>query len=256
MPAVPEWTGLPDSRSAPVGLRALLMKTTWNGASQKGEGSKTSRVRWVGSDRPAIESLGHQCPTPSQVTKMTQTLPTDMDIYKFILFRSVFDASILTKQLIIDAKKLQEAGFYKNAILSYSHYLEQMLLTAVGSKYKDKPDEVQKFFTKILKIKDFERLNFGKIMKIVGDEIPISSIANQCDEVRKIRNSLAAHHFSTVGIGYSSSARDVNDYKKIIRRMYKFIKQEQEIADVEYFLYQSPLLIRAKLPERVIENRI
>ena len=35
--------------------------------------------------------------------------------------------------------------------------------------------------------------------------------------------------------------------------MYKFIKQEQEIADVEYFLYQSPLLIRAKLPERVIE---
>ena len=176
-----------------------------------------------------------------------------MGICVLILFRSVFDASILTKQLLIDAKKLQEAGFYKSAILSYSHYLEQMLLTAVGSKYKDEPNEVQKFFTNILKIKDFEQLTFGKIMKIVGDEIPVSNIASQCDEVRKIRNGLAAHHFSTVGIGYSSSSRDVNDYKKIIRRMYKFVKQEQEMANVEYFLYQQPLLIRNKLPERVVE---
>ena len=59
--------------------------------------------------------------------------------------------------------------------------------------------------------------------------------------------------FPPLALDILHPARDVNDYKKIIRRMYKFIKQEQEIADVEYFLYQSPLLIRAKLPERVIE---
>lgn len=165
----------------------------------------------------------------------------------------MFDASILTKQLLIDAQKLQEAGFYKSAILLYSHYLEQMLLTAVGAKHKDNPDEIKKLFTKILKMKDFERLTFGKIMDIARKEIPTSNIMSQCDEVRKIRNSLAAHHFSTVGIGYSSPSRDVNDYKRIIRRMYRFVKQEQSLQTVEYFLYQQPLRIRNKLPEIVVE---
>ena len=165
----------------------------------------------------------------------------------------MFDTSILTKQLLIDARKLQQEGFYKSAILSYSHYLEQMLLTAAGSKYKDKPDEFRKFFNKVLKMRDADQLNFYNIMKIVGEEIPISSITSQCDEVRTIRNGIAAHHVSTVGIGYSSSSRDVNDYKKIIRRMYKFVKREQKLPSIEIFLNTDPLRIHSRLPEIVLE---
>ena len=165
----------------------------------------------------------------------------------------MFDTSILTKQLFIDARKLQQERFYKSAILSYSHYLEQMLLTAAGSKYRDKPDEFRKFFNKVLKIRDTNQLNFYNIMKIVGGEIPISSITSQCDEVRIIRNGIAAHHVSTVGIGYSSSSRDVNDYKKIIRRMYKFVKKEQKLPGIENFLNTDPLRIHSRLPEIVLE---
>ena len=35
--------------------------------------------------------------------------------------------------------------------------------------------------------------------------------------------------------------------------MYRFVKQEQSLQTVEYFLYQQPLRIRNKLPEIVVE---
>ena len=35
--------------------------------------------------------------------------------------------------------------------------------------------------------------------------------------------------------------------------MYRFVKQEQSLPTVEYFLYQHPLLIRNEFPEIVVE---
>ena len=52
MPAVLEWTGLPDSRSAPVGLRVIDKNNLERCNSEQGEGSKTSRAWYADSIRP------------------------------------------------------------------------------------------------------------------------------------------------------------------------------------------------------------
>lgn len=175
---------------------------------------------------------------------------------KRILGKTImFQISFRTKKLLEDANNLQKAEYYQNAILTYAHYLEHMLLSSAIIYHVNNPIKAQKFLDKILKLKDEERLNLGKVMKIVPDEVFTSTSYDMCDEVRKIRNAIGGHSYFAIGLGYKfTRIEEVNYYKKIIRRIYKIIKNDKPLPNVEYFLeHVHPLSAHSRLETIVTE---
>lgn len=146
-----------------------------------------------------------------------------------------------TQKLWNDAVKLQKEGFYAQALLLYSHYLEQVLLISYLSYVEEKdPSKTKLVLDKIIRIKDERNLTFGNILSFVNPIIKNVEMQRLCKEVKEVRDTLAAHFFFVVNIDPLNKTKrafyDVNNYKKLIRRLYKFVRKTNRMSNVEYFL--------------------
>ena len=166
-----------------------------------------------------------------------------------------FKISFRTKKLLKDAKNLQKNKFYSNSILSYSHYLEQILLSSSILHLRSNPDEAENFLLKILQLTDKHKLTLGKIMRIIPNEILKNNDRENCEKIRNIRNVVGGHHFFAVGVGYNFLRMEETEYyKKIIRRLYKMLKDDgKNMSNVEVFLKMHPLTFHSRL-EKIITD--
>ena len=157
----------------------------------------------------------------------------------------MIDVPLRTKKILSDAKELEKQEFYLAAILLYVQYLEHMMLVAVIQywEYHD-PANIYHKLNKIFQIKDDAQLDFGKILSLIPNRILDKKTKQTCKCIQNIRNTMAAHSFFIVSLDKKDKKRhvvkDVNNYKKIIRRLYKLIRHEHRIANVEQFLDRHP----------------
>ncbi len=158
----------------------------------------------------------------------------------------VVTVPLRTQKVWGDARKLEKEGFYAPAILLYSHYLEQVMLISYLS-YVDQldPSKTKLVLDRILKIKDERNLTFGKIMSFVKPVMTDVEIIKLCKEVKEVRDTLAAHFFFVANLDRLNKTKrayyDVNNYRKMIRRLYAFIRTTEQIPQVEHLLkYGAP----------------
>jgi len=135
-----------------------------------------------------------------------------------------------TKKLYYDAIDLQKRGFYLASLLYFNAYLEQFLLFQFLCKTRDRnPIYAKKVHDDIINIKDKGNLTFGKILEIIKINNK-SKIYQLIKEIKQIRNDLVAHtHFVTLldkNNKYKLAFYDVNNYRKIVGKLYKHIKSE------------------------------
>jgi len=146
-----------------------------------------------------------------------------------------------TKTLLSDARKLEKKKFYLPSILLYTQYIEQILLVAMMNFYEyHEPQNIHKVLNYIFEIKDEKRLTFGKILTLIPDEVLDKKSMKLCDEIRNIRNVLAAHSFFVIQLDKNYKKmrviEDVNNYRKFIRRIYKLVRKDYLVKEAEYFL--------------------
>ena len=155
------------------------------------------------------------------------------------------------------AKELENGKFYTAALLYYSLYTEQLILVKY-IQYVDKkePVKAKNMIDGILQIKDKGGLTFGKTLEICKPILK-NGIEEKCREIKKIRDKLLAHPFFVMGIDKNNvlkmSFYDVNNYRKIVRRIYKLVKTKKVLTfddekEIYYFLeLGSPLSKRSNI---------
>ena len=162
------------------------------------------------------------------------------------------DVPLRTKKILSDAKELEKQEFYLAAILLYIQYLEHMMLVTIV-QYYEHHNLANNKLNDIFQTKDNNDLNFGKILSMVPRKNLDRNTKQICKYVQTIRNTMAAHSFFIVSLDKKDknkrAVRDVNNYKKIIRRLYNLIKHEQRIQIVEEFLYRYPFSQRSTIEE-------
>lgn len=151
------------------------------------------------------------------------------------------DIPLRTKSVLTDAQKLEKKGFFLPSILLYTQYLEQILLVALMNYYEyHEPQKIYRVLENIFEIKDEKQLTFGKILTLIPIEILDKKSTKLCEEIRNIRNVLAAHSFFVIQLDKNYKKmrvmEDVNNYRKFIRRIYKLVRKEYWVEDAEYFL--------------------
>ena len=109
------------------------------------------------------------------------------------------------------------------------------------------PSDTRRAVDRIIKIKDEGHLTFGLVLSKVS-AILTPRIRKECEDVKRIRNTLGAHFFLVIMVDPKNKTmrafQDVNNHRKLIRRLYSFVKMEERIYDVEYFLkIGSPLVM-------------
>jgi hypothetical protein len=165
-------------------------------------------------------------------------------------------ASMLYK----DAKKLAKLEFFTQAILSYCQYLEQILLISYLDSVESKdPLRTRKELDKLMKMKDSGQLTFGNILRIAEKTIVDPTSLSYCRQIKRIRDTLAAHLFFVAIIDKANRTKrgfyDVNNHRKMIRRLYKLARQEKlRIQEVESFLHKgSPFVMMSTIEESSYE---
>ena len=158
----------------------------------------------------------------------------------------MIDVPLRTEKILTDARELETKEYYFAAILLYIQYLEHiMLLNTIRYYAYYNPANINNKLDQILQIKDGNELNFGKILSLMPKKMKNKNTKQACKFVQDIRNKMAAHSYFMVSLDKKDKNRraikDVNNYKKIIRRLYKLIRNKHKIKDVELFLYQHPL---------------
>ena len=168
------------------------------------------------------------------------------------------DIPLRTKNVLTDAQKLEKEGFYSASILLYIQYLEQMMLVATIQYYEsNKPKKLNKKLEKIIRDKDKAKLDFKTILSHVPVEIRDAKTKNSTKYVKHIRDTMAAHSYFIVSLDKRDkkkrAVKDVNNHKKIIRRLYKLIRKEYTLDNVSRFLSAHPFSIRKKVEEDAYE---
>ena len=162
------------------------------------------------------------------------------------------DTPLRTKKILCDAEKLEKQEFYLAAILLYIQYLEHMMLVTIV-QYYEYHNRANDKLNDIFQTKDNNALDFGKILSMVPRKNLDKNTRQICKCVQTIRNTMAAHSFFIVSLDKKDknkrAVRDVNNYKKIIRRLYNLIKNEQRIHIVEAFLSRFPFSQRSTIEE-------
>lgn len=143
-----------------------------------------------------------------------------------------------TKKLLVTAKSLENKHIYIPAMLLYCEYLEQALL----SKYliylrEDNPSKAKEKMDEIMRLKDRGKLTFGKTLEVVKPIL--TPEANKLSrEIKRIRNHLVAHPFFVIRVDptnkYKLGFYDVGNYRKVIRRIYNLIKNENYLTQKEH----------------------
>lgn len=136
------------------------------------------------------------------------------------------------------ARELEKAKFYTAAMLYYSFYLEQMILVKyIQYIFKNNFWNAKSEIDKIIQIKDDGRLTFGTIMKMCKP-ILIDGLDSECNKIKEIRDTLLAHPFFVMGIDKHNRLRlgfyDVNNYRKVIRRIYAIVKTKDVLTPSEH----------------------
>jgi len=161
-----------------------------------------------------------------------------------------------TAELFKAAETLYREHFYVPSLLMYCSFLEQVLLV----KYirESDPKSAKMKMDKIIKIKDSGKLTFGNILELVKPLLE-PEIYNDCKKIKKIRDTTVAHSFFVMPIDPKNKHRlafyDVSNYRKIIRRLYNLIKNEENLDRhdhkiVLYFLnYGDPAARMRNLEE-------
>ena len=164
------------------------------------------------------------------------------------------DVPLRTRNILIDAKKLEKDGFYLASILLYIQYLEHVMLVATIQYHEyHRPEKINHKLEQIFQIKDSAQLNFGKILSLLPKKSRDAKTKKDIKYIQTIRNTMAAHSFFIVSLDKKDrkkrAVKDVNNYKKIIRRIYRLISNEHPLYDVEVFLYRHPFSIRRDAEE-------
>lgn len=173
------------------------------------------------------------------------------------------DVPLRIKNFKKQAKELENGKFYTAALLYYSFYIEQLILVKyiqyVGKK---EPAKAKIAIDDLLQIKDKGELTFGKILEICKPILK-NGIEEKCKKIKEIRDKLLAHPFFIMGIDKSNALKmsfyDVNNYRKIVRRIYKLVKTKRvltfdEEKEIYYFLeLGSPLSKRSNIEEEELE---
>jgi len=159
-----------------------------------------------------------------------------------------------------EAEELEKEQYYGPAILLYSHYLEQRLLIHHLNVTEDKDPLITKTeLDRLIKMKDEQHLAFGNILRIVSSSIDNPKVVDICHEVKKARDNIAAHFFFVAPLDKNNRTKrafyDVNNYRKIVRRLYALVRERLRLPRVENFLsFGSPLTRISTIEEE--ENAI
>lgn len=189
--------------------------------------------------------------------------------------------SARTEQIKEQADLLIEQGFYVGSILHYVIYVEQLLLTAYLFTLRELSiDLAREQREYILNKKEEERYPFGKIVR---ETVPLiqqvidgassksfsldkTELYTYCDRLRKIRNIVSAHPHFTLMLDptnrWKRGMYDANFYRKLLRRIRKFIQSEIGIRsppELDKILRKGhPLTISSRLEDEFItvENSV
>ena len=157
-----------------------------------------------------------------------------------------------TRELQRDAVGLERSGYFSSALLMYSHFLEQMLLLPYLSRVENKsPSQTKETLEEIMKTKDDGNLTFGKIIRQVEEVIPDEQTKQLCAKVKQVRDTVVAHFFFVAFLDPTNRTKrgfsDVNNYRKLIRRMCNLVKDMDRIEFVEDFLSTGSPFVRLRL---------
>lgn len=152
-----------------------------------------------------------------------------------------------TRKLWTDALRLEQGGFYKPATALYVEFLEHVMLTATLCYYEiHNPLATNSMRNKISKLNDEKKSTLSAIKKMCPGKLWDANSNNCYEEVRHVRNTVVAHpHFAiSFNITPFDDRRlsDVNNHRKLIRRLYKIVKNYQRMDNVEAFLKKVPFI--------------
>lgn len=171
---------------------------------------------------------------------------------------AMISVPLRTRLLLEEAEELEKEQHYASVILLYSHYLEQRLLIHHLNDIEDSnPSTIKLELDNLIRMKDERKLVFGKILNIVSSSINDSEVMNICREVKKVRDTIAAHFFFVAPLDKNNRTKrafyDVNNYRKIVRRLYALVREHQRLPQIEYFLnLGSPLTKISTIEEEEI----
>jgi len=184
-------------------------------------------------------------------------------------------------QMKKEADTLLDEGHYQAAILYYALFTEQIILTAYLYIIREENiDEAIRIREDILSKKEKRKFALGDVIyltkrKIDGrlltkylssTEAGIENAYDLIDKIRKIRNMISAHPHFLLMIDPTNfqkrAMKDTNYYRKVIRRIKKFMQNEIGIEPspeiYEFLDFGHPLTLSTYMDENLIslENSI
>lgn len=160
---------------------------------------------------------------------------------------SLTRSPLRTQKLWTDALQLERNEFYKPATALYIEFLEHIVLIAALSYYEiHNPLETNSKRNKIFKLKDEKKLTLSNIKKMCPKKLWDAESKRCYKEVTHIRNTVVAHPYFAISFNITPfddrRLSDVNNHRKLIRRLYKIVKSERRIDGVEAFLHKVPFI--------------
>jgi len=180
-----------------------------------------------------------------------------------------------------EADTLLDEGHYQAAILYYALFTEQIILTAYLYIIREENiDEAIRIREDILSKKEKGKFTLRNVIdltkrKIEGrlltkyprsTEAGIENAYDLIDKIRKIRNMISAHPHFLLMIDPTNfqkrAMKDTNYYRKVIRRIKKFMQNEIGIEPspeiYEFLDFGHPLTLSTYIDENLIslENSI
>ena len=174
----------------------------------------------------------------------------------------LFRIPLRTEKIWDEAKTLEENNFFLPAILRYTNYLEHFLIISILSYHERRNImSTQTIQKNILCMKLDKKLTFSAILRQVPSDIMTDDVKQLCNEVKNIRNTIAAHNYFVIALDKTRFKKrkfnDVNIYRKFIRNLYKLIRNIEKINQVENFLsIGHPLTTYSHLEENAYEIEV